>query len=83
MHLERAYCVWSILWLYRACSIIGDFNNRNKCLTVLLLKLAISALINLEHVLILSHTLRVRGWFDFFSITAILGHLVYTYRRIV
>ena len=19
MHLERAYCVWSILWLYKAC----------------------------------------------------------------
>ena len=21
MHLERAYCVWSILWLYSACDL--------------------------------------------------------------
>ena len=28
MHLERAYCVWSILWLYNACYY--QFTRRDK-----------------------------------------------------
>ena len=26
MHLERAYCVWSILWLYSACYLLFTFH---------------------------------------------------------